>query len=189
MRPRAAVLAIVPVGPVRGEAVRILSKSLKFKFEATFDDIVVEKTPLVFPPKAYIRERRQYLADVLLEAVYEFAARRKYTRALGVTEEDIYSGLLNFVLGIAQMGPGLGTRAALVSVARLDPRFWGEEFEVQLFRERLVKEATHELGHTLGLGHCTTPKCVMNFSNTLTEADWKEPEFCEACHVALKRWY
>lgn len=49
------------------------------------------------------------------------------------------------------------------------------------FRARLIKEAVHELGHTLGLEHCADPCCVMHFSNRLADTDLKGDAYCTRC--------
>jgi DNA polymerase-4 len=95
-----------------------------------------------------------------------------------VTEHDLYAGGLNFVFGLAEC-PG---RAALISLYRL-----GQEAGEALFRERALKEALHELGHSLSLGHCPDSCCVMHFSNCLADTDRKGSEPCARCTRALAR--
>ncbi|MEB3787200.1 MAG: archaemetzincin family Zn-dependent metalloprotease [Desulfurococcales archaeon] len=90
---------------------------------------------------------------------------------VGVTRADGYVDGLNFVFGLAE--PRLGV--ASVYARRL------EAGDPRLFAERLAKEIAHEVGHLLGLGHCSTPGCVMNFSNSLAEVDAKRLWFCEEC--------
>jgi archaemetzincin len=48
-------------------------------------------------------------------------------------------------------------------------------------RERLVKEAVHELGHTFGLRHCDDWRCVMTSSHGVERLDVKSAEFCFLC--------
>jgi hypothetical protein len=43
--------------------------------------------------------------------------------------------------------------------------------------------AIHEIGHTLGLGHCDNPKCVMAIYND----EENTYDFCENCKRKLKR--
>lgn len=124
------------------------------------------------PKEAYSLRRRQYKAETLLPLAY-LPGR---DRILAVTELDLYAGDLNFVFGIADSG----RKAALISLHRL--RIGASE---RVFRERTVKEAVHELGHTLGLSHCHNRGCVMRFSNSLADTDRKGKEFCMACRTQL----
>ena len=84
---------------------------------------------------------------------------------------------LTFVFGEAQ----LDGNCAVVSTARLEEEFYGLPSREELFRERLVKEAVHELGHTFGLRHCADWRCVMTSSHAVERLDVKGAEFCSAC--------
>ena len=101
----------------------------------------------------------------------------KEAQVLGVVNVDIFVPGLNFVFGEAQC-PG---EAALISLWRLKPEFYGASEDRELFLERAVKEAVHEVGHTLGLRHCPRASCVMYFSNSIMETDRKRSTFCERC--------
>lgn len=120
------------------------------------------------PPEAFNAQRGQYRANALLDV----ARKRKAPHVIGVTGLDLYAGNLNFVFGLAEL-PG---RAAVVSFYRL--HFGADE---ETFKARAVKEAVHELGHTLGLRHCANPRCVMSFSNSLADTDRKARRFCREC--------
>jgi predicted Zn-dependent protease len=48
-------------------------------------------------------------------------------------------------------------------------------------RDRLVKEAVHELGHTFGLRHCADWRCVMSSSYGVERLDVKGADFCPRC--------
>jgi len=100
---------------------------------------------------------------------------------LGVTGVDLTAPGLNFVFGLADPR----SRAAVISLARLYPEFYGQPRDPGRFKARAVTEAVHELGHLLGLGHCFDPACVMAFSNSLADTDRKGPGFCQPCREKL----
>ena len=51
----------------------------------------------------------------------------------------------------------------------------------RLFRERLLKEALHELGHLAGLAHCDDPACLMAQSADVAAVDRKGAALCAPC--------
>jgi archaemetzincin len=104
-------------------------------------------------------------------------------RLLGLVDLDLYTPGLNFVFGQASMGG----REALIALPRLRQSFYGLADDEALFHERAIKEAVHELGHTYGLGHCPDATCVMHFSNSLPDTDFKGKGFCAVCKAALAK--
>jgi archaemetzincin len=98
-------------------------------------------------------------------------------KILGLTDVDLFIPVLTFVYGEAQ----LGGPCAVVSAARLGPPLGGIDGE--LAAARLAKEAVHELGHTFGLVHCSSPRCVMSRSVNLTAVDGKSSTFCADCRL------
>jgi archaemetzincin len=120
--------------------------------------------------------RGQYHSTAILERLQAIGADPN-TRVLGVTALDLYVPIFTFVFGEAQ----LEGRCALVSWYRLCEERYGLPPDEAKLRERLVKEAVHELGHTFGLRHCDDWRCVMTSSHSVERLDVKTPEFCEAC--------
>lgn len=134
--------------------------------------------------RSFNRNRNQYNGEVLLKELKKFVSLQAH-KTIFVTREDLFSSNLNFVFGLA-MG-----NACIVSTARLDPRFYGEVSGKnmtkarELFIERVEKEALHELGHTMALPHCEDKKCVMVFSNSIKDVDFKKKTLCKNCKKAL----
>jgi len=129
------------------------------------------------PKSTFNRFRNQYRSDELLN----FLEKHFEGRILGVTKEDMYTQGLNFVFGQAKMKG----RVALLSVCRLNPNFFHQPEDEELFEKRIVKETIHEVGHMLGLGHCNKRHCVMSFSNTVGQVDKKTKYLCDMCKLQL----
>jgi len=119
--------------------------------------------------------RGQYHSTAILQRLERTADPD--ARALGITTADLFVPVLTFVFGEAQ----LDGNCAVVSSARLYEEFYGLPHSEALLRERLVKEAAHELGHTFGLRHCSDWRCVMSSSHGVERLDVKGAEFCRAC--------
>jgi archaemetzincin len=131
---------------------------------------------------AYNEARKQYSAPALLKMLLEKSGARGEDRLLGVTRRDLYIPMLSFVYGQAQ----LDGRAAVISLARLEPEFYGLAANGALVAERAAKEALHETGHTLGLVHCGDASCAMALSTNLRQLDLKRAALCAACGRAAR---
>jgi archaemetzincin len=127
--------------------------------------------------------RGQYYSTAILQRMEQ--AVDPDVRALGVTSFDLFVPVLTFVFGEAQ----LEGNCAVVSTARLREEFYGMPPRIDLMRDRLLKEAVHELGHTFGLRHCSDWRCVMASSHAVELLDVKGEEFCPACRREVFRLY
>ncbi len=123
--------------------------------------------------------RGQYHSTAILQHLER--AGDPDARILGVTACDLYVPVLTFVFGEAQ----LDGNCAVVSFARLREEMYGMPARLDLLRERLFKEAVHELGHTFGLRHCADWRCVMTSSHAVERLDIKSAEFCRACRKSV----
>ena len=175
-----AKFGILPVG----QAEKITLFRLKKNLIKVFPDVtcVLADTSLPLPKQALDKNRMQYNSNVILGQIRNFAAMRKHFRSvLGVVDADIFIPELNFVFGEAEC-PG---EASLISLWRLKPEFYGDASNPELLSERALKEAVHELGHTLGLKHCKRPFCVMHFSTSIIDTDRKQDYFCDGCNLQV----
>jgi len=155
-----------------------VKEELRERVAAVFHCPVETKLGSVDLTQAYNSERKQYLSSKLLTCLEK---PKENERVVGIVDVDLYVPTLNFVFGEADISSG----TAIVSLCRLRQEYYGLPADENLFLDRATKEIVHELGHTLGLKHCSNSKCVMHFSNTLADTDVKEAHFCPRCRPKL----
>ena len=151
------------------------SNLLSFSFQTS-----ATKMP---PAHLYDTRRKQWISDKILDWLLRNHNPDSDTKVLAICNFDAYSGDLNFVLGQAH----LGGRVAAIYIPRLRQELYVKKSDTnKLFEQRVIKEAVHELGHAFGLTHCEKSRCVMHFSNSLQDTDFKHYIFCEKCDKILK---
>jgi archaemetzincin len=169
-------LQLLPVGPVDERLIAHLKASIPRCFPANCTVL-----PAVLDPASTFHgEREQYHSSEILRLMQGFV-RPDCGRLLGVTAMDLYIPILTFVFGEAQMGGP----CAVVSAHRLRQEFYGLPADPDLLAQRLLKEAVHELGHTLELTHCEDYQCVMAPSHAVEWIDLKESRLCPACRKMI----
>ncbi len=130
----------------------------------------------------YNNARRQIDAQALLDSIQAYKHRHGIEEpVLLVVSQDLFRNGSDFVFGLAREQVG----AAVVSAARLGNEYYGRQHNDDDLIDRITKEGTHEIGHLLGLGHCTNPECIMFRPNTLDELDRKKKMLCPACAEQL----
>lgn len=117
------------------------------------------------PDEAFDVIRDQYSAPDLIKHVKS----KKPLPAILIVGDDLYAPGMNFVFGQA-----LAKEAAVLSTSRLKKD------------ELIAKEIVHEFGHLIGLRHCKN-RCVMEYSNSLPEAEDKPKEFCASCRETVDK--
>jgi len=131
------------------------------------------------PEFAFHGERQQYHSSEILQRMQSFLTADSW-RVLGITAVDLYIPILSFVFGEAQMGGP----CAVLSTHRLRQDFYGLPADQELFLQRVIKEAIHEVGHTLDLTHCGDYRCVMASSHAVEWIDLKDSALCNTCRGA-----
>jgi len=169
-------IQLLPLGCFPVENLMDLSAGLRKSFGAPCEVLPVEPEPA----GAFNFARQQYCSTQILAFLRKFGIPEN-ERILGVTAVDLYIPILTFVFGEAQLR---GT-CAVVSFHRLRQEFYGLPANSVVLRERLLKEAVHELGHTLPLAHCEDYQCVMSPSHGVEWIDLKTSQFCNSCRRVL----
>ena len=143
------------------------------------------QTPATSMPPAHLYDtrRKQWISDRILDWLLQNYNPDSNTKVLAICNFDAYSGDLNFVLRQAY----LGGRVAAIYIPRLRQELHIKKSDTKkLVEQRVIKEAVHELGHAFGLTHCEENRCVMHFSNSLQDTDFKHYIFCKRCNKILK---
>ena len=168
-------ITLQPIGQIEN----IILNKLQSRIFSVFGCPVKVNNPIPVPGEAYIQLRDQYLSDTFLEVLKQY--KQKQYKVLGITEVELFTNGLNFLFGQADSKHSV----AVVSLHLLRQEQYGLAPDETLFIDRAVKEAIHELGHTFGIGHCSDTSCVMHFSNSLSDTDYKETYFCSHCRPKL----
>ena len=170
------IVSLVPIGKVDQALLEPLAEGLTWSLRVACS---IQPNGLE-ADFAFNPVRRQYHSTEILKKIVQKQPADSW-KVLGITEMDLYIPVLTFVFGEAQLADG----GAVVSTHRLRQEFYGLPNNPELLRERLLKEAIHELGHTYGLRHCSEYSCVMSASNGVERIDLKSASFCPACAQSL----
>ncbi len=128
--------------------------------------------PRIDPPSDRLRHSEsgtpQWHTGDLHHLLFETSPPDAYA-TLGITMTDLYPGEdWEYVFGHARFKE----RVAVISGFR-----YGDSDGVS-FRERILRVATHELGHAFGILHCVHFECAMNGVNSLEESDLTPLQLC-----------
>ena len=169
-----SLIQLLPFGSTAADTLSELRAGLEREFAVPCEIL----PPVPEPAFAFNLTRQQYSSTEILAAMLKRNTPAKW-RLLGVTPLDLYIPILTFVFGEAQL-PGT---CAVVSSHRLRQEFYGLPADPRLQHERLLKEAVHELGHTLNLSHCEDYQCAMAPSHGVEWMDLKTSRFCGSCRL------
>jgi archaemetzincin len=130
----------------------------------------------------YVTARKQVDAPALLDSIQAYKHRHGIPEpVLLVVHQDLFRNGNSFVFGLARESVGAG----VVSTFRLGNEYYGRPGNDDDYIDRIAKEGAHEIGHLLGLPHCTDRECVMFRPDTLDELDRKKKVLCPSCREQL----
>jgi archaemetzincin len=176
--PGKQVLLIQPLGTeLPNEDMDLVKQAL-----VGFYDLQISVLPRSdLPDQAYYEPRRRYRAEKILPFLLE-KLPSDGDRILGLTGVDISTDKGRIkdwgILGLAR----LGGKECIVSAFRC----YARAREGAHARILLAKVAVHEVGHTLGLDHCTTRGCLMEDAGGLVRTCDREYDICSHCRSLLR---
>jgi archaemetzincin len=175
---RQQVIAIQPFNNFEDSLADIISKQV-----AMFYKKKVVVLPRGFLPNTYINPAiHQYSADSILLSLSKFK-NDSIVEIIGFTNYPVYTlkgKAENFETNLfgASHQPG---NEAIISVAGFNSAA-GE-----IFIQRLMNVIIHEVGHNMGLGHCSTQTCAMSEYNGKIEIlDKGKKDYCTRCKKLLQ---
>lgn len=173
-------MALLQVGPTLDYKLHRLPKLISNRVP----NLNVRITPPVMTIGEAINTLRgQYHSTRIMAILENHPSLAEFDKSLGVTSMDLYNPNpkadgKGFVFGEAR----LSGRSGIVSTFRLG----ASSPSNLIFESRVKKEVVHELGHMVGLEHCSSPRCVMYQSVDVEDTDAKTDDYCDRCEVAVK---
>lgn len=181
-------IELQPLGDAEPDVLEILRPALQEAF-----GVAVRVRARSLPIDTFYDEQRaQYNSTAILHQLGHSSSvlhpatafqSNNNVRIVGVAQRDLFMPILTYVFGEA----ALGGDVAVVSYHRFRNELYGLPPNKQLVLERLRKVAIHEIGHTMGLVHCTLQYCVMHAASYVEELDLKGHDFCPFCRNAITK--
>jgi predicted Zn-dependent protease len=171
-------VTLIAIGSFSDPSVKALADHLRHKFHLR----VLLRGSVPFPSGTYDGSRKQYVGEKLLAQL-----ERAYSQgvAVAVTDRDIYMKAKQFryVFSIRNQ------RAAVVSSARMDPRFYGLAPDTELWYSRLDKMVGKMVGVlALGRRESGNPRSVLyNAILGFDDLDFMTEDFKPRPYAADKR--
>jgi archaemetzincin len=171
-------LYIRPIGGFSETELEILQKTSEYLNQFyTLPVVILDSISLELIPKSSQRNHQnkyQASAKFILNNLMAPHIPDDAAGYIAFTKVDLYNDPeKNFVFGLAN----LKNRAGVYSMSRFGNAD-ASEHEKRTFILRILKVASHELGHIFSIKHCIEFKCIMNGSNSLQESDSKPVYLC-----------
>lgn len=174
-----SIMLLIPVSPSQAESK--LPTTVCFQPLGNYDESLLKKaewgvthvygfaterlTDKPMPEAAFVKKRKRWRADTILEALHAQRPPVRCTFVMGFTREDVSTTAHGHedwgILGMAEIGGRMGVVSSFRTHKKLK--------RPHTAARRVVKVTNHELGHLLGIPHLRdashpdgSGKCLMN---------------------------
>lgn len=136
---------------------------------------------IALPKQAFYKPRNRYRADALIRFLSDNKPEQ-FQYIIGITANDISSTKDQYPdFGIMGLGFRPGP-SCVISTFRL------KTTDTNLLNQRIAKVVLHEIGHNLGLPHCTN-HCFMHAADASVKQVDSEPlDMCVECKQQVKKY-
>jgi archaemetzincin len=166
------------VGQVAPEVLVALEEGLPKAFLG--NTVAIIKEILLIIQNTFNKKHSQFKSKIKLNEVQAYANKRHDLYSIiDVIDVGIFILGLNYVFGEVY-NPDSATS---LSFWPLKPAFYKNKPAMVSCMLRALKEAVHELGHTLGVRHYPWSLLVMLFSNSIFDTDSKQNLLCDECYL------
>lgn len=166
---------IQPIGKVSPIYIQMVKESVKSFYG--YNCVVKPKMEVTNAMLSRVKKR--------IDANKALRSNKTSENLLFITERDVSynKDIANPEYGIMGLGLRPG-KTAIISTFRFK-----KGVSQQKILERLEKVALHEIGHNLGLKHCTNnDRCMMTAAKgTVKQVDFMKVWLCEKCKQKLKK--
>jgi archaemetzincin len=180
------IVRIVPFEAIPPSHIKIIREALEkaYPIKVVLNDVIPlpqdcfvnEKTPRYRADKLIFFLKNEFKSDQYKAgyATVDISTTKKNAFGMTLKPESKYRDWGIFGLGYK---PG---KACIISTFRMKGN--GE----LVLKERLAKVFVHEIGHNLGLPHCTDKQCVMtDAAESIKTIDLVKGNLCEKCKNKL----
>lgn len=178
--PDERVIVVVPLGDPSPDLVQMVAHTLEERFR--FQVRIAE--PMSMPKEAWYSPRKRWRAEKILDAL-DAQDFKDAWRVAAITEKSISTTKGDVEdWGIA----GLGSLNGLSSVfsSYIFQRF--AKSDRAFYLHAMQNLVLHEVGHTLGLPHCSDDRCIMADAkgNAVRSAKLSDNQFCAHCYDEIR---
>jgi archaemetzincin len=183
---------------------RNIIRFLRRRLTEIFNSYVGVSKHIIIPSELFNSDKKKYDGKKIMKFLADNITLKEVKNVnIGIFDRDMFSGNVDYVFGLASLFPKIG----VISIIRLHPHFNEDYFsrglkkrksgkfpliarklnthEKNIYYERILKETSRVVGHTLELKHCDNRRCIMAPSNTVMDIDQKDIAFCNSCRSLI----